>query len=73
MNIGIDKIRIDGGTQSRVKIDKNVVAQYADDILNGDEFPPVVLFTFALSAAALSAAALSSAFFLSTAAFLWEP
>jgi transposase len=44
MNIGIDKIRIDGGTQSRVKIDKNVVAQYADDILNGDEFPPVVLF-----------------------------
>ena len=44
MNIGLDKIRIDGGTQSRVKIDENVVAQYADDVLNGDEFPPVVLF-----------------------------
>jgi hypothetical protein len=44
MNIGLDKIRIDGGTQSRVKIDENVVAQYADEMLNGDQFPPVVLF-----------------------------
>lgn len=44
MNIGLDKIRIDGGTQSRVKIDENVVAQYADEMLNGDLFPPVVLF-----------------------------
>jgi len=44
MNIGLDKIRLDGGTQSRVKIDENVVANYADDILNGDKFPPVVLF-----------------------------
>lgn len=44
MNIGLDKIRIDGGTQSRVKIDENVVAQYADEMLNGDVFPPVVLF-----------------------------
>jgi len=44
MNVGLDKIRIDGGTQSRVKIDENVVAQYADEMLNGDLFPPVVLF-----------------------------
>ena len=44
MIIGLDKIRIDGGTQSRVKIDENVVAQYADEMLNGDQFPPVVLF-----------------------------
>jgi DNA-directed RNA polymerase subunit L len=44
MNIGLDKIRIDGGTQSRVKIDEHVVAQYADEMLNGDQFPPVVLF-----------------------------
>jgi len=44
MNIGLDKIRIDGGTQSRVKIDEHVVAQYADEMLNGDLFPPVVLF-----------------------------
>lgn len=44
MNIGLDKIRIDGGTQSRVRIDENVVAQYADEMLNGDEFPPVILF-----------------------------
>lgn len=44
MNIGLHKIRIDGGTQSRVKIDENVVAQYADDMLNGAEFPQIVLF-----------------------------
>jgi hypothetical protein len=44
MNIGLDKIRIDGGTQSRVKIDEHVVAQYADDMLNGSEFPSIVLF-----------------------------
>jgi predicted RNase H-like nuclease (RuvC/YqgF family) len=44
MNIGLTKIRIDGGTQSRVKIDEHVVAQYADDMLNGSEFPPIVLF-----------------------------
>lgn len=44
MNIGLEKIRIDGGTQSRVKIDENVVAQYGDEMLNGDSFPPVVLF-----------------------------
>ena len=44
MNIGLDKIRTDGGTQSRVKIDEHVVAQYADDITNGADFPPVVLF-----------------------------
>lgn len=44
MNIGLDKIRIDGGTQSRVKIDENVVANYADDITNGADFPPIVLF-----------------------------
>jgi DNA-directed RNA polymerase subunit L len=44
MNVGLDKIRIDGGTQSRVKIDENVVAQYADEMLGGDLFPPVVLF-----------------------------
>jgi len=44
MNVGLDKIRIDGGTQSRVKIDEHVVAQYADEMLGGDLFPPVVLF-----------------------------
>jgi len=44
MNVGLEKIRTDGGTQSRVKIDENVVANYADDILNGADFPPVVLF-----------------------------
>ena len=44
MNLGLDKIRIDGGTQSRQKIDQNVVARYADMILDGAKFPPVVAF-----------------------------
>lgn len=44
MNLNLDKIRIDGGTQSRVKIDQHVVANYADDMLNGADFPPVVVF-----------------------------
>jgi hypothetical protein len=44
MNLSLDKIRIDGGTQSRLKIDENVVAQYAYDLENGAEFPPVVVY-----------------------------
>lgn len=44
MNLGLDKIRIDGGTQSRVRIDQNLVARYADDLLNGIKFPPIEVF-----------------------------
>lgn len=44
MNLSLDKIRIDCGTQSRAKIDQDVVAQYADDMLAGAQFPPIVVF-----------------------------
>ena len=41
MNLSLDKIRIDCGTQSREKIDEKVVARYADDMQNGAKFPPI--------------------------------
>jgi hypothetical protein len=44
MNLNLDKIKIDGGTQSRAKIDQDVVAEYADLIKSGTIFPPVTVF-----------------------------
>ena len=44
MNLSLDKIRIDGGTQSRVKIDAKLVEEYAQDIKDGADFPPVHVF-----------------------------
>lgn len=44
MNISLDKIKIDGGTQSRAKIDQNVVAEYADAMKEGAKFPDVIVF-----------------------------
>lgn len=44
MNISLDKIIINGGTQSRDKIDENVVADYADQMLAGAQFPPLDVF-----------------------------
>lgn len=44
MNISLEKIVINGGTQSRDKIDENVVADYADAMLAGAEFPPLDVF-----------------------------
>lgn len=44
MNINLDKIIISGGTQSRDKIDENVVADYADAMLAGVQFPPLEVF-----------------------------
>ena len=40
----IDKIRRDGGTQMRPKIDQELVNQYAADMQRGDEFPAVVVW-----------------------------
>jgi ParB-like chromosome segregation protein Spo0J len=45
MNISLDKIRIDCGTQARVKIDGQVVGQYSEDIKAGAIFPPVKVFS----------------------------
>jgi DNA-binding transcriptional regulator YhcF (GntR family) len=44
VNVNLDKIVINGGTQSRDKIDESVVADYADAMLAGAEFPPLEVF-----------------------------
>ena len=40
-DVSIERIRLDGGTQVRVEIDPDVVADYAERIRAGDQFPPV--------------------------------
>ncbi len=42
--LDLDLIRIDGGTQSREKIDEAVVAEYAEAFKAGVQFPPVIVF-----------------------------
>ncbi len=44
-SINIKSIRIDGGTQSRVEINNEIVSEYATLIKAGTEFPPVVVFS----------------------------
>ncbi len=40
----LNQIRIDGGTQPRVAIDEDVVAEYADLYTDGVDLPPVTVF-----------------------------
>ena len=40
----LNQIRIDGGTQPRVAIDEDVVAEYADLYTEGVDLPPVTVF-----------------------------
>lgn len=42
--IDISSIRINGGTQSRAAINKDVVAEYAEAMEGGATFPPVIVF-----------------------------
>lgn len=42
--INLNTIRIDGGTQPRERINMEVVADYAEAVKVGIEFPPVVVF-----------------------------
>lgn len=42
--LNIQAICIDGGTQSRVEIDNNTVAEYVEAIKAGDQFPPVIVY-----------------------------
>jgi hypothetical protein len=42
--LDLDLIRIDGGTQSRVELNQETVAEYAEAYRNGAEFPPVTVF-----------------------------
>ena len=43
-HVNIANIRINGSTQSRAEINREVVADYAEAIKDGAEFPPVVVF-----------------------------
>lgn len=42
--ISLANIRMDGGTQSRSEISKNVVSEYAEAMRAGAHFPPVIIF-----------------------------
>ncbi len=42
--VNIKAIRIDGGTQSRVEIDNDLVAEYAEAVKAKAKFPPMVVF-----------------------------
>ena len=44
MSIKLADIRIDGGTQTRAKINLEVVSEYADLVLDGTKFHPVDVF-----------------------------
>jgi len=44
MNINLDNIVIDAGTQARAKIDQELVAEYTDLLMSGTVFDPVTLF-----------------------------
>ncbi|PZD70562.1 hypothetical protein C1752_10569 [Acaryochloris thomasi RCC1774] len=43
-DVEIQKIRRDGGTQPRARLDEGTVHSYAESISDGDEFPPITLF-----------------------------
>jgi ribosomal protein L29 len=42
--LDLDLIRTDGGTQSRVELNQETVAEYAEAYKGGAEFPPVTVF-----------------------------
>lgn len=44
MNISLAKIRIDCGTQARIKIDERVVGEYCEAIKGGAKFPAVKVY-----------------------------
>ncbi len=44
MRLEIDRIRIDGGTQSRERLNEETVGEYAQAMRDGADFPPVVVF-----------------------------
>jgi hypothetical protein len=42
--IKITAIRIDGGTQARLKLNQDVVKEYSEHMKDGDKFPPIMVF-----------------------------
>lgn len=43
-SINLATIRVDGGTQSRVALNPDTVAEYRDALADGDDLPPITLF-----------------------------
>jgi hypothetical protein len=44
MKLEIAKIRIDGDTQPRVSLNQEVIGEYAEAVMLGEAFPPVIVF-----------------------------
>lgn len=44
VKLRLDSIRLNSGTQTRAHIDDGTVAEYAEAMVRGDRFPPVVVF-----------------------------
>ena len=44
MKLKLNQIRLDGNTQSRVHMDKTTIEQYAEKIMEGVKFPPLVVY-----------------------------
>lgn len=44
VKLKLSNIRTDAGTQCRARIDEATVAEYAEEMVNGSRFPPVVVF-----------------------------
>lgn len=42
--IPIDEVRIDGGTQPRQSLDEETIQQYAQQMIEGEAFPPVTVY-----------------------------
>ncbi|MGB3290959.1 MAG: ParB/RepB/Spo0J family partition protein [Burkholderiaceae bacterium] len=43
-NLKLEQIRTNGDTQSRVEINNETVAEYAEALTEGEKFPPVIVF-----------------------------
>ena len=44
MQLTLEKIRLDGGTQPRAELQAEVIDEYAEQMRQGAEFPPVIVF-----------------------------
>jgi hypothetical protein len=44
MNLGLEKIRIDCGTQARAQINQDVVTDYTEALKNGAQFPDITVY-----------------------------
>jgi hypothetical protein len=42
--IAVDNIEATAATQMRVRLDRGIIDQYAEDMLNGDPFPPIHVY-----------------------------